>query len=281
MDFSLTEEQTAVRETFRSFSEKEVKPVAAELDREPRYPMELFLMAGKLGLFGMRYPQPEGAEMGMLSFILALEELAAASLSVAASCTMQSLMGTYFVHRFTRDELREQLFLPALEGKVIGTICMTEPDAGSDLLGLTTRAEMQGGRWFITGQKTWITSAQEADMFTVLARTGEKELSFFLVEKGVAGLEVGKSIDKSGVRASPTSEVSFSEAPATCMLGEQGSGLASLREILAEIRVVTAALALGVARAALEDSILYSQQRVQFGKPICKFQAVQSHLAEM
>ena len=280
MDCALTEEQLAVQETFRNFAEREVQPQAAELDQQPRFPRELFLQAGRLGLFGLRYPEPEGAGMGVLTYLLAIEELAAASLSVAASCTMQSLMGTYFVHRFTQGELRERLFLPALEGQVIGAICMTEPNAGSDLLSLTTHAAKRAGEWFLSGQKTWVTSAVEADMFTVLARTGEKELSIFLVEQGLPGIEVGRSIDKSGVRASPTSEVSFSEVKATCLLGEQGQGLTYLKEILAEIRVVTAALAIGVARAALTDALAYSRERVQFGPPIGQFQAVQAHLAE-
>jgi len=281
MDFNLTEEQQAVRETFRSFAEKEVRPQAAELDQHPRFPRELFEQAGKLGLFGMRYPEPEGAGLGVLTYLLAIEELAAASMSLAASCTMQSLMGTWFLHRFTGGELRERLFRPALEGAVIGAICMTEPNAGSDLLSLTTHAEFKGGDWLVSGQKTWVTSAVVADMFTVLARTGERELSFFLVEQGAPGLEIGRSIDKSGLRASPTSEVSFNEVQATCLLGERGQGLTCLKEILAEIRVTTAALAIGVAKAALADALAYSRERVQFGKPIGAFQAIQAHLAEM
>ena len=120
------------------------------------------------------------------------EEIAAASLGVAACCTMQSLMGVYFVHRFARGEVRDRLLPGALRGEVLGTICMTEPGAGSDLLGLTTRAEQIDGRWLVSGQKTWITAAPVADMFTVLARTGERELSLFLVERGAPGRELPK-----------------------------------------------------------------------------------------
>ncbi len=281
MDFAPTEEQEATRETFRAFAQRDVAPLAEELDRNPRFPRELILTAGELGLFAMRYPEPDGLGLDVLSYAIAIEEIAAASLAVAASCTMQSLMGVYFVQRFAAGELRERLLPGALRGEVIGTICMTEPDAGSDLLSLTTRAEQRGDTWYITGQKTWITSAPVADMFTVMARTGEKELSFFLVEKGAEGLVVGRSIDKMGVRASLTSEVSFDGTPATCMLGERGGGFTYLREILAEIRVVTAALALGVGRAALDAAVSYSGEREQFGRPINRFQAVQTHLAEM
>jgi butyryl-CoA dehydrogenase len=219
--------------------------------------------------------------MDVLSYLLAVEELAYGSLAVAAACTMQSLMGTYFVHKFAQGQIRERLLAPALAGQVRGTICMTEPDSGSDLFSMTTAAVERGGQWWISGQKTWVTSAPVADMFTVFARTGDKELSIFLVERGAAGLTIGRAIHKMGVRASLTSEATFDDAPATCILGEVGQGIASLREVLAEIRLVTAALALGVARAALEDSLAYSQERVQFGKPICRFQAIQEHLAEM
>jgi butyryl-CoA dehydrogenase len=155
---------------------------------------------------------------------------------------------------------------------------MTEPNAGSDLFAISTRAEEKNGTWRLTGQKIWITSAPVADFFTVFARTGEKELSIFLVERGAEGLEVGRSIDKMGVRASLTSEVAFDGTPATCMLGERGKGTGYLREILAEARLVTAALAMGVARAAHEAAMQYAQERVQFGKPIAKFQAIQLHL---
>jgi len=281
MDCALTPDQLAVRDTFRDFARRAVAPVAAELDQNPRFPRELILEAGELGLFAMRYPEPDGLGMDVLSYTVAIEEIAAASLSVAAACTMQSLMGVYFVHRFAQGDLRERVLPGALRGEVIGTICMTEPDAGSDLLGLTTHAEEVDGRWVISGQKTWITSAPVADMFTVLARTGEKQLSMFLVEKGAHGLVIGRDIDKMGVRASVTCEVSFDGTPASALLGEAGQGLTYLKEILAEIRVVTAALALGVARAALAEGIAYSKERVQFGRPIMKFQAVQAHLAEM
>lgn len=280
MDLALTGEQRTIQQVFREFAEREIRPAAAELDRNPRFPKELFTKVGQLGFFGMRYPEPEGSGADVLSYILAVEELARGSLAVAAACTMQSLMGTYFVYKYLDSELRERVLKPALAGELVGTICMTEPDAGSDLMSISTRAEQRDRRWAITGQKTWITSAPVADLFTVFARTGEKELSIFLVERGATGLVVGRSIDKMGVRASLTSEVSFNQSPAI-LLGEQGQGLSSLREILAEIRVMTGALAVGVARAAFEDAVAYSQERTQFGRPICQFQAVQLHLAEM
>ncbi len=281
MDVTRTDEQQAVQALFREFAEKEIRPQAAELDEQPRFPKELFRRAGELGFFGMRYPEPEGTGTDLACYLIAVEELARGSLAVAATCAMQSLMGTYFLHAHAEGEVRERLLAPALRGETLGTICMTEPDAGSDLLAMQTRAEERDGRWYLTGPKTWITSAPIADMFTVFARTGERELSIFLVERGAEGLTVGRAIDKMGVRASLTSEVNFADTPATCLLGKRGQGLESLLEILVEIRLMTAALSLGVGRAALEEAIAYSKSRVQFGKPICRFQAVQLHLAEM
>lgn len=281
MDFSLTEEQQAIRDTFRRFADQEIRPQAHDLDEHPQFPRELFRRAAELGFFGMRYPEPEGTGTDVLSYLLAVEELARGSLSVAAACSLQALMGTWFLHRFGDDDVRDRLFIPALRGERIGTICMTEPDAGSDLTSITTRAEWVQGTWHLTGSKTWVTSAPVADFFTVFARSGDRELSFFLVERDAKGLTVGRSIEKMGVRASLTSEVAFDETPATALFGEAGQGLSYLREILADIRLMTAALALGVARAAFEDARVYAGERVQFGKPICRFQAVQGHLAEM
>jgi butyryl-CoA dehydrogenase len=281
MDFTLTDEQRAIQKTFHAVAEREIRPLARDLDENPRFPEEIFYKVGELGFFGMRYPEPEGSGADIFSYLLAVEELAWGSLAVAAACTMQSLMGTYFVHKFTEGELRSRLLEPALRGERVGTICMTEPNAGSDLFAIRTRGEQQqDGRWLLSGQKIWITSAPVAEMFTVFARTGEKELSIFLVERGAPGLSVGRSIEKMGVKASLTSEVAFDETPATCLLGEKGRGTDYLREILVEIRLMTAALSLGVARAAHEDALAYSGERQQFGRPINKFQAIQAHLAD-
>ena len=281
MNYALTEEQAAIRDTFHRFAATEIRPTAADLDANPRFPTDLFKRAGQMGFFGMRYPEPFGSGLDVQSYLLAVEELSWGNLAVAAACTMQSLMGTWFLHRFGCEDIQQRLLVPALRGDLVSTICMTEPDAGSDLGSITTRAERDGDRWFISGSKTFITSAPAADFFTVFARTGERELSWLLVEKGAEGLKVGRDIEKMGVKASLTAEVYFDRTPATCLFGEPGMGMGCLREILAEIRLMTAALALGVARAAFEDARTYADERQQFGRPIRKFQAVAHHLAEM
>jgi len=197
---------------------------------------------------------------------------------------MQSLMGTHFLFALGNVDIRERLFKPALRGEKIGTICITEPNAGSDLSSIATSAVKIEGGYVLNGQKLWITVAPVADFFTVFARCGEeKKLTIFLVEKECTGLCVGKTIEKMGVWASPTSEVSFTDCivPTDHRLGEEGEGEAQLRKLLSEIRIMTGALALGVARAAIDDSLRYAAERQQFGKPINRFQAIQLKLAEM
>ncbi len=285
MNFDLTDIQKSVQETFRDFADRKIKPQAAKLDEEKKFPMELFREAGELGFFGMRYPESAGGSgLDVVSYSLAVMEIARGSLSVAAAVTMQSLMGTYFLYRFGDDEIKEKYFAEALKGNKIGGICMTEPNAGSDLMAVKTIAKVTDDGFILNGQKTWITSAPVADFFTVLARTDNHEqLSIFFVPAKMKGVLIGKSIEKMGVRASPTSEVSFSavKLPKNYLLGEIGGGTKCLREILAEIRIMTAALAIGVATAAYEDALKYANERSQFGKPIGKFQAIQMKFADM
>src|ERR1035437_3349868 len=285
MDFELTEIQKQIQQTFRDFSDRKVKPVAGKLDEEKKFPFELFKEAGELGFFGMRYPESAGGSgLDIVSYSLAVIEMARGSLSLAAACTMQSLMATYFLYRFGDKEIKENYFTEALKGNKIGAICMTEPNAGSDLMAIKTLAKVTEDGFILNGQKTWITSAPVADFFTVLARTDNHEqLSILFVPSNLKGVMIGKSIEKMGVRASITSEVAFADVllPKKYLLGEIGGGTKCLREILAEIRIMTASLAIGVATAAYEDALKYANERSQFGKPIGKFQAVQMKFADM
>ncbi|GAG33835.1 unnamed protein product, partial [marine sediment metagenome] len=239
---------------------------------------------GDLDFFGMRYPEEVGGnEQDVVTYCLAVEELARGSLSVAAACTMQSLMGTYFLYRSGDPGILEEFFRPALAGERVGTICFTEPGAGSDLSAIATTAKRVGEEWVITGDKTWITSAPVADFFTVWAKTSEKELAPFLVPRETRGLTVGRSIGKMGVRASVTSDVFFEECrvPARFLLVDPGSGRKVLEEILEKIRLMTGALAVGAGQGALEAALSYAAERVQFGKPIQAFQAVKLRLADI
>ena len=285
MDFELNEIQKQIQQTFREFSDKKVKPEAAKLDEEKQFPKALFKKVGEMGFFGMRYPtEAGGSGLDILSYSLAVIELARGSLSLAVACTMQSLMGTYFIYRFGDKEITENYFIEALKGNKIGGICMTEPNAGSDLMSIKTIAKISNEGFILNGQKTWVTSAPVADFFTVLAITNNSEqLSIFFVPSNLKGVVVGKSIEKMGVRASLTAEVGFIdvELPKKYLLGEIGGGTKCLKEILAEIRIMTASLAIGVAVAAYEDALIYANNRTQFGKPIGKFQAIQMKFASM
>jgi butyryl-CoA dehydrogenase len=242
MDFEISDEQRLLSETFTRFCDERIKPNAAAIDEAKQFPRDLFMELADLGFFGLRYPEAVGGAG------------------------------------------HERLLKPALRGEKIGVICITEPNAGSDLSAIATAAKRVPGGYLLNGQKMWITVAPNADMFTVFARTGEKkQLTIFLVEKEFAGLTVGKTIEKMGVWAAPTAELAFEDCfvPDDHRLGEEGEGEAELRKLLDEIRIMTGALAVGIARAALDDAVEYSAQRQQFGRPINRFQAIQLKLAEM
>jgi butyryl-CoA dehydrogenase len=286
MNFDLTEDQQQIRDTFARFCDERIAPQAAALDEAKQYPRALFQELADLGFFGMRYPEDVGGTgMALTEFCLALQEIARGSMSLAGAVAMQSLMGTKFLHLLGNEDIIERLFKPALRGEKIGAICMTEPNSGSDLGSIASTAKKVDGGYVINGQKTWITSAPVADFFTVFAKAGaEKKLTIFLVEKDFKGITVGREIHKMGVWALPTSEVAFDECfvPDSHRLSqEEGDGEAHLRKTLGEIRIITGAMGLGVARAALSESVRYAGERQQFGKAINRYQAIQMKLAEM
>jgi len=286
MDFELSSEQRQIRETFARFVDAEVAPQAAAIDAAHAYPREPMRKLAELGFFAMRYPaEVGGLGLDLATFALALAEIARGSMSLAGCAAMQALMGTKFLHLLGNEDIVARLFKPALVAEKIGAICMTEPNAGSDLDSIATTATKVAGGYVLNGQKTWVTAAPVADFFTVFARAGEaRKLTIFLVERGFAGLAVGRAIDKMGVWALPTSELALDGCfvPDSHRLSrDEGDGEAHLRTTLAEIRIITGAMALGVARAALDEAVRYAGERQQFGKPINRFQAIQTKLAEM
>ena len=286
MNFELTDDQKAIRDAFARFCDERIAPQAAALDEARAFPRELFRQLAGLGFFGIRYPESAGGTgLDLVAYCLALTEVARGSLSLAGCAAMQSLMGTKFLHMLGNEDIIERLFKPALRGEKIGAICMTEPNAGSDLDSLATSAKKVEGGYSLSGQKTWVTSAPVADFYTVFARVGpEKKLTIFLVEREFRGITVGRPIHKMGVWALPTSEVVFEECfvPDSHRLSKQeGDGEQLLRTLLAEIRIITGAMALGVGRAALAEATRYAGERRQFGKPINRYQAIQFKLADM
>jgi alkylation response protein AidB-like acyl-CoA dehydrogenase len=291
MDFQLSPQHGIFRRTVAEFVDKEVMPRVAEMEARREWSQDLFKRMGALGYFGLRYPEKYGgAGADTLMFAIFLEEMARGYMSLAAAAMMQCLMGTNFIYRFGTEAQRERLLVPAIRGEKIGTLAMTEPGAGSDLGAITTRAVREGDSYILDGNKSWITSATRADFFTVAAKTnpdpkaGFKGIDMFLIEKGTPGLTVGKKLDKVGVVASETSELSLKEVrvPVENLFGgKEGFGFTALREMLNEIRVMTGALGLGLARAARDESIKYAQQRTAFGKKIGDFQAIQHKLADI
>ncbi|HEV8306585.1 MAG TPA: acyl-CoA dehydrogenase family protein [Methylomirabilota bacterium] len=288
MDFRLTEEQEAFRKAVARFVDTEVVPVADRLDEAGEFPRALFRKLGEQGYLALRYPEAYGgAEADMVTYCLFAEEMARGSLSLAALAAMQGLMGTYFVFKYGSDELRQRYLAPALRGEKVATFALTEPNAGSDVASITTLAERVPDGWRLTGAKTWVTNAPVADMLTVCAKTsperGMKHIALFLVDRQFPGVTLGKKIDKLGVRASETGEIILDGVvvPDGHLLGGETGGVEKVGTILSEIRVMTGALSVGLARAAYDAALRYSRERVAFGKPIGEHQAIAFKLADM
>jgi alkylation response protein AidB-like acyl-CoA dehydrogenase len=286
---AFTAEQEEFRKSVARFVDAEVVPEAQAMDERGEFPAKLFARLGELGYLGLRYPEAYGgAEADMTTYCLFAEELARGSLSLAAAAAMQSLMGTYFIFKYGSDALRRRYLVPALRGELVATFALTEPNAGSDVAGITTRAERRGDGWVLRGGKTWVTNAPVADVLTVAAKTsaerGMKSIALFLLDRRtMRGITLGKKLDKMSVRASETGEIVLDdvEVPPEHLLGGETGGAEKIGGILSEIRVMTAALSVGLARAAYDAGLAYARERQAFGKPIVEHQAIAFKLADM
>ena len=285
----LTTEQESFRRAVAKFVDAEVVPVAEAIDARAEFPTKLFRRLGELGYLGLRYPEAYGgADADMVTYCLFAEELARGSLSVAATAGMQSLMGTYFVYKYGSEELRRRYLVPALRGDLVATFALTEPNAGSDVANIMTRAQRRGDRYVLRGTKTWVTSAPVADMLTVAAKTsdqrGMENIALFLLDRAtMRGITLGKAIEKMSVRGSVTGEILLEdvEVPAEHLLGGETGGVEKTGGVLSEIRVMTAAISVGLARAAYGAALAYARERRAFGKPIAEHQAIGFKLADM
>jgi alkylation response protein AidB-like acyl-CoA dehydrogenase len=289
MELTFTEEQDLFRRSVAEFVKKEVAPKADEQDESGEFPWDWFKRCAELGYFGVRYPEEVGgSNAGFTSYCILSEEIARGSMSLGLIIAMQCMMGTDFIFRFGTPEHKKNLLEPAIRGEKLGAFALTEPGAGSDLGNIRTTVKQDGDSYVLNGTKLWTTSSTVADFFTVLAtrdkELGVKGVDFYLVEKGTPGLTLGKDIKKLGTRGSPCGEVILENCriPLENLLGdEQGTGLKNLQEILAQIRVMTGALGIGLARAAYETSLQYTHEREAFGRPIGKFQVIRHKLADM
>lgn len=290
MNFELTEEQQLIRETVRDFAEREIKPVAKELDEKAEFSIELTKKIGELGLFGMYLPEKYGGQgLDDLSYIIAVEEIARVDGSQAATLAAHNSLGIGPLYYYGTEE-QKMKYLPQLcTGDALWGFGLTEPDAGSDSRGTKTKAILENGEWIINGSKIFITngSADISIGSTVQAVSGEKdgkkEFTCIIVEKGTPGFKQVTMHGKMMWRASDTAELYFDDCkvPEENLLGKIGQGSKIMLSTLDNGRLSIAAMGLGCAQGAFELALQYSQERKQFGKPICKFQVNAFKLADM
>jgi alkylation response protein AidB-like acyl-CoA dehydrogenase len=288
MDLELNEEQRMIQEMARNFTEKEVAPMAAQLDESHEFPVDLAKKMGELGLMGVAVPEEYGgAGMDYICYVVALEEICAAcaNTGVVMSANNSLACGPILAHG--SEEQKQKFLAPIASGEKIGCFGLTEPGAGSDAAGQKTTAVLDGDEWVLNGNKIFITNGTHADTAVVFAMTdkekGHRGISAFIVEKGTAGFSVGAAEKKLGINASGTAELVFEDCriPKDNLLGEEGKGFKVALQTLDGGRIGIAAQAVGIARGAMEQSIRYSLEREQFGQPIAKFQAIQWMLADM
>jgi short/branched chain acyl-CoA dehydrogenase len=286
VNFDLSPEHELLRSTVREFAEQRVAPVAAELDREHRFPYELVAELAELGLMGMPFPEEYGgAGADTLSYAIAVEELSRIDSSVAITMAAHISLGTMPIFLYGTEGQKRQWLPDLTSGKKLAAFGLTEPGAGSDAAAARTTGELRDGQWVINGSKIFITNAGTdiTSCVTITARTGEDEISNLIVPNGVPGYEISPPMEKLGWRASDTRELSFEDVaiPEENLLGERGSGFRQFLEILDGGRISIAAMGVGLAQGAYDLAVAYAKEREQFGKPIAQFQAVQFALADM
>jgi butyryl-CoA dehydrogenase len=288
MDFQLTEEQKLFKKTVKEFADKEIKPLAAKIDKEEYFPWELYKKMGKLGLMGMTVPkQYGGSGIDRISYMIALEEISRVCGSTGITVEAHNSLGVGHIYEKGTEEQRKKYLPKLLHGEAIAAWALTEPNAGSDAASLQTTAVLEGDEWVLNGTKQFITSGDIAEVVTIMAKTdktlGAKGISAFIIEKDTPGFSVGVLEDKLGLRGSRTAELILEDCrlPKENLLGEKNLGFVGAMTILDRGRTAIGAMAVGIAQGALDESLSYAKQRVQFGKPIGKNQAIQWMLADM
>jgi butyryl-CoA dehydrogenase len=290
MDFDLNDEQKAWKKTVHEFVDKVVKPKAREVDENEEFNWDAVRKGGPVGLLGLNIPEEYGgSNVDMISCVIALEELGWGCGSTALSFTAHNGLGTAPITLYGTDELKKKWLPLVAEGKhKLGSLALTEPDAGSDIQGgVTTKAEKQGDEWVINGSKMWCTNAGIAEYIITLARTdpkgGSKSLSMILVPTDAKGLTIGPPEKKMGLRGSPAYGMTYDNVrvPLGNLVGVEGRGLQQTLATLDGGRIIIGAISTGLAQAALEESVKYAHERKAFGQTIAEFQAIQFKLANM
>jgi short-chain 2-methylacyl-CoA dehydrogenase len=286
MQFDLTEEQQQIRRLVRDFADGEVRPVAEELDREKRFPYEIVAKLGELGLMGMPFPEEYGGGgADNLSYAIAVEELARVDSSVAITMAAHTSLGTWPLYAFGSDELKAEWMPRLCSGERLGAFGLTEPEAGSDAGNTRTRAELDGDDWVVNGAKQFITNSGTdiSGFVTITARTGDGEISNLLVPNGTPGYEIGEPYRKMGWNASDTRPLSFEDCrvPEGNLVGPRGQGFKQFLQTLDGGRIGVSAMGVGLAQGALDEALAYAKERIAFGQPISKYQAIQIKLADL
>jgi len=287
MDFQLTEEHRMIRRMVREFAEKEIAPRAEEMDETDRFPDDLFRRMGELGILGLPFPEEYGGSgCDYMSLVIALEEIARVSGSMAIMLDAHTSLCCEPIYLFGTEEQKRKYLVPLARGEKIGAFGLTEPQAGSDAGATRTRAVRDGDEWVINGQKIFITNGSIADVVVITAKTdpekGTRGISSFIIEKGTPGFQPGRDEKKMGLRGSVTSELFFEDCriPAENLLGKENEGFKQFLVTLDAGRIAIAAMAVGLAQGAFEKAVAYAKERVQFGRPIAKFQAIQWMIAD-
>ncbi|WWC67255.1 uncharacterized protein I206_101162 [Kwoniella pini CBS 10737] len=285
----LTESQEEFRNVVHDFAQKEIAPRAEEIDKRNELPADIFPKLGEMGLLGVTVPEKWGGlGLGYLEHTIAMEELSRASASIALSYGAHSNLMVNQLNRWGTDKQKEKYLPKLLTGEHIGSLAMSEPNAGSDVVSMRTKAELKDGKWILNGSKCWITNAPVSSTFLIYAKSDpsvapSKGMTAFLVERGYKGFEVGEKLDKFGMRGSPTAELFFDnvEIPEENVLGKVGKGASVLMSGLDLERLVLSGGPLGIMQAALDLTLDYTHERQQFGKKIGTFQLMQGKLADM
>jgi len=284
----LNENQVIIRDTIRDFTQKKIKPNVMKWDEAQEFPMKIFNELGELGFMGVIFPEEYGgAGLGYVEFVTIIEEIGKIDPSIALSVAAHNGLCTNHIFRFANDDLKKKYLPDLTTGKKIGAWGLTEPSSGSDAAGMLTVAEKDGNDYILNGSKNFITHGTYGETAVVMAITdkdaGKHGISAFILEKGMQGFSAGKKENKLGMRACETSQLIFEncKVPTENLIGKEGEGFIQSMQILEGGRISIAALSIGLAQGCLIESLKYSQERKQFGKPLAAFQAIQFKLADM
>jgi len=287
MDFLLNKEQEALKDSVKNFAEKEIRPRIKESDEKGEWPEELTKKLGEMGLLGIIIPSEfSGAGYSNVDYVIILEEISKVDPSVGLVVAAHNSLCSNHINLFGNEEQKKNYLTRLASGQTLGAWGLTEPEAGSDAAALKTKAVKDGNQWVLNGTKRFITNGTLAEIHVVMAATdpekGRKGISSFVLEKGMKGFSPGKKEDKLGIRSADTSELVLEDVrvPAENMLGKEGEGYRQAMAILDGGRVSIAGFSLGIAAGALEASLKYAKERVQFDQPIVNFQAIQWMLAD-